>query len=226
MIAPAIAVFALFCIDTLLNWTGNLFNKQKLADNSKPLLMPLLALTAVLLLLPTDCPRTVIMTMVVALAFHTAGDILLISDRQIHFLLGAACFMVGHIFYLTLFAPAFANVGAVFFIVMAVVIVAFGTVLFLGLKKEGLAMALGVPVYAAVLLTVAFAGAAGVTGGYTTVNALCVLIGGILFVTSDGLLALSNFAVKFPGYKFWVMFTYVVAEVFLALGVVLPYLKK
>lgn len=225
MIAPAIAVCVLLCIDTLLNWGGNLFNNKRLADTSKPLLMPLLALIAVLLLLPTNCPRSVIMTLVVALAFHTAGDIFLISDKQIHFLMGAACFMIGHIFYLTIYGQAFVGMKASFFIVMAAVMLIFGSFLFIALKKEGLAMALGVPVYAAVLLAVAFAGAAGLIGSYTKINALLVLIGGITFVASDGILALTNFVIKFPGYKFFVMFTYVIAEILLVLGVVLPYLK-
>ena len=109
--------------------------------------------------------------------------------------------------------------------VMAAVMLIFGSFLFIALKKEGLAMALGVPVYAAVLLAVAFAGAAGLIGSYTKINALLVLIGGITFVVSDGILALTNFVIKFPGYKFFVMFTYVIAEILLVLGVVLPYLK-
>ncbi len=223
MYALSIAACILFCLDTILNWTGNLLNKKPLADSSKPLLMPLLALTAILALIPAGAPKALLVVLVVALAFHTLGDIFLISEKEKHFLIGAGCFLIGHIFYLTIFGKAFASMQPWFFAVMVAVLVAVAVLLFLGMKKQGLALAIGVPVYAAVLLTLTFAGLAGVLGSYSS-GSIFVLIGGILFVASDGMIALSGYVKKFPGYKFWIMFTYVIAEVLLVLGMAHPYM--
>ena len=97
------AVAGLFAAAVAVNLYANYLGDPFLANRSKPLLMPLLAITA-LLFFPEWRPRTEKWLLTAALAFGTAGDVLLMYSGQVFFLLGMAMFLLGHLCYLTLFA--------------------------------------------------------------------------------------------------------------------------
>ena len=97
------AAAGLFAAAVAVNLYANYLGDPFLANRSKPLLMPLLALTA-LLFFPPGRPRTEKWLLAAALAFGTAGDVLLMYSGQTFFLLGMAMFLLGHLCYLTLFA--------------------------------------------------------------------------------------------------------------------------
>ena len=97
------AVAGLFVAAVAVNLYANYLGDPFLANRSKPLLMPLLALTA-LLFFPEWRPHTEKWLLAAALAFGTAGDVLLLYKGQLFFLLGMAMFLLGHLCYLTIFA--------------------------------------------------------------------------------------------------------------------------
>jgi len=51
-------------------------------------------------------------------------------------------------------------------------------------------------------------------------GASMVLIGAILFISSDSLLALNKFYQGFEGADFWVMLTYILAQYFIVTGMI------
>ena len=72
MSAPAIGSLVLFLLVAIFHLTACFYKNPKYADLSKPLLMPFLALTAVLFLLEKGAPTSTIVILTLALALGTA----------------------------------------------------------------------------------------------------------------------------------------------------------
>ncbi|WP_408991872.1 lysoplasmalogenase [Streptomyces sp. 1268] len=171
---------------------------------AKPLLMPLLAGYAAL----RGAPRL----LVAALLFGWGGDVFLLADNDLAFLVGMGSFAVGHVCYLTLFgrgegrgrAPAPLVTGGGY----AVVLVAFLVLIWPDLPAE-----LRIPLTGYSLLLTAMAWRAGVFGPYAAA-------GGALFLLSDALIAtgIAEWP-QAPAPDFWVMLTYIAAQALLTLGV-------
>ncbi|MFB8142796.1 lysoplasmalogenase [Streptomyces parvus] len=169
---------------------------------AKPLLMPLLAGYAAL----RGAPRL----LVAALLFGWGGDVFLLADNDLAFLVGMGSFAVGHVCYLTLFGrgdgrgPAPMVTGGGYAVVLVV---------FLVLIWPDLPADLRIPLTGYSLLLTAMAWRAGVFGPYAAV-------GGALFLLSDALIAtgIAEWP-QAPAPDFWVMLTYIAAQALLALGV-------
>ncbi|MFB8022588.1 lysoplasmalogenase [Streptomyces rubiginosohelvolus] len=171
---------------------------------AKPLLMPLLAGYAAL----RGAPRL----LVAALLFGWGGDVFLLADNDLAFLVGMGSFAVGHVCYLTLFgrgegrgrAPAPLVTGAGYAVVLVV---------FLVLIWPDLPADLRIPLTGYSLLLTAMAWRAGVFGPYAAA-------GGALFLLSDALIATGMAEwPQAPAPDFWVMLTYIAAQALLTLGV-------
>ncbi|MGW7228987.1 lysoplasmalogenase [Streptomyces cyaneofuscatus] len=172
---------------------------------AKPLLMPLLAAYAAV----RGGPRLLI----AALLFGWGGDVFLLADNDLAFLLGMGSFAVGHVCYLTLFgrgraASARTRASLAAGIAYAVVLAVFLVLIWSDLPAE-----LRVPVAGYSLLLTAMAWRAGVLGRYAAA-------GGALFLLSDALIAtgIAEWP-RLPAPDFWVMLTYIAAQLLLALGV-------
>ncbi|MFK0130722.1 lysoplasmalogenase [Streptomyces rubiginosohelvolus] len=171
---------------------------------AKPLLMPLLAGYAAL----CGAPRL----LVAALLFGWGGDVFLLADNDLAFLVGMGSFAGGHVCYLTLFgrgegrgrAPAPPATGAGYAVVLVV---------FLVLIWPDLPADLRIPLTGYSLLLTAMAWRAGVFGPYAAA-------GGALFLLSDALIAtgIAEWP-QAPAPDFWVMLTYIAAQALLTLGV-------
>lgn len=185
---------------------------------AKPLLMPLLAGYAAL----RGAPRL----LVAALLFGWGGDVFLLADNDLAFLVGMGSFAVGHVCYLTLFgsgsgsgsgsgrgdggregrgrasAPMVTGGG------YAVVLVVFLVLIWPDLPAD-----LRIPLTGYSLLLTAMAWRAGGFGPYAAV-------GGALFLLSDALIAtgIAEWP-QAPAPDFWVMLTYIAAQALLTLGV-------
>ncbi|PVC99363.1 lysoplasmalogenase [Streptomyces sp. CS090A] len=172
---------------------------------AKPLLMPLLAAYAAV----RGGPRLLI----AALLFGWGGDVFLLADNDLAFLLGMGSFAVGHVCYLTLFgrgraASARTRASLAAGIAYAVVLAVFLVLIWSDLPAE-----LRAPVAGYSLLLTAMAWRAGVLGPYAAA-------GGALFLLSDALIAtgIAEWP-RLPAPDFWVMLTYIAAQLLLALGV-------
>ncbi|MFJ1564850.1 lysoplasmalogenase [Streptomyces erythrochromogenes] len=164
---------------------------------AKPLLMPLL----VAYVITRGAPRL----LVAALLFGWGGDLALLFDAEVAFLVGMGSFAVGHVCYLVLFAkrPANALLGGGY------VLALLGTV---ALLWSDLPADLRIPVagYSLLLTAMAFRSSAlGLRAG----------IGGALFLLSDTLIATGVAEwPQPPRPDFWIMATYLAAQYLLATG--------
>ncbi|MFD3410520.1 lysoplasmalogenase [Streptomyces cyaneofuscatus] len=196
---PLLGVFLLAAAVDLAGLLAGLDTVHLVA---KPLLMPLLAAYAAV----RGGPRLLI----AALLFGWGGDVFLLADNDLAFLLGMGSFAVGHVCYLTLFGRARARTRASLAagIAYAVVLAAFLVLIWSDLPAE-----LRVPVAGYSLLLTAMAWRAGVLGRYAAA-------GGALFLLSDALIAtgIAEWP-RLPTPDFWVMLTYITAQLLLALGV-------
>lgn len=192
-------VFLAFLIAAAVDLAGLIAGAETLHLLAKPLLMPLLAGYAAL----RGGPRP----LVAALLFGWGGDVFLLADDDLAFLLGMGSFAVGHICYLTLFgrgrarAPLATGAGY-----------ALALVVFLVLIWPDLPVDLRTPLTGYSLLLTAVAWRAGVLGRYAAA-------GGALFLISDALIAtgIADWP-QAPAPDFWVMLTYIAAQALLTLG--------
>ncbi|WP_097948388.1 lysoplasmalogenase [Streptomyces sp. ms115] len=197
-------VLLAFLLVAAADLAGLLTGAETIHLVAKPLLMPLLAGYAAM----CGAPRL----LVVALLFGWGGDVFLLADNDLAFLVGMGSFAVGHVCYLTLFgrgegrgrAPAPLVTGAGYAVVLVV---------FLVLIWPDLPADLRIPLTGYSLLLTAMAWRAGVFGPYAAA-------GGALFLLSDALIAtgIAEWP-QAPAPDFWVMLTYIAAQALLTLGV-------
>ncbi|MEW1890190.1 MULTISPECIES: lysoplasmalogenase [unclassified Streptomyces] len=195
---PLLIAFLVACAVDLV---GVLTGPDWLHLGAKPLLMPLLAGYA----LARRGPRLLI----AALLCGWAGDVFLLIDSDLAFLVGMAGFAAGHVCYLVLFGRA--RGALIPALVYAVVLTAF-----LVLIWDGLPAGLRIPMAGYSLLLTAMAYRSGVLGRYAAT-------GGALFLLSDALIAtgIADWP-QLPAPGFWVMLTYVAAQLLLTLGALAP----
>lgn len=89
----------LFLVPAALNLSGQLLGSNVMTDLSKPLLMPLLALSVWLLMKDHGVRGPRVKTIVLALLFGAIGDVLLMVGGTGWFLAGMLAFLIGHVFY-------------------------------------------------------------------------------------------------------------------------------
>ncbi|MCM2414913.1 MULTISPECIES: lysoplasmalogenase [unclassified Streptomyces] len=168
---------------------------------AKPLLMPLLAGYAA----ARRGPRLLI----AALLLGWVGDVFLLADADVAFLIGMGGFAAGHVCYLRLFGRAR---GALLPAILYAAVLAVFLILIWGALPAGLR----IPLAGYSLLLTAMAYRSGVLGRYAAA-------GGALFLLSDALIAtgIADWP-QLPAPDFWVMLTYVAAQLLLTLGALAP----
>ncbi|MFI9624036.1 lysoplasmalogenase [Streptomyces sp. NPDC052042] len=195
------ALLAAFLVACAVDLVAVLGDVRIAALVAKPLLMPLLAGYAA----ARGGPRL----LVAALLFGWGGDVFLMLDGDLAFLLGMGSFAVGHVCYLWLFGRARSSLAAA--VAYAVVLAAAIALLWPGLPAE-----LRIPMVGYSLLLTATAYRAGVLGRYAAV-------GGALFLLSDALIAVGVADwPALPAHGFWIMLTYIAAQFLLTAGALAP----
>jgi len=189
--------------------------KRRARDITKPFLVPLVVL---FYLASTVTPMWFL---IVALLFGLGGDIFLIfqTNNQKAFLLGAACFLVGHVFYILLFASTtswFAKASP--WSLLAVVPYAlFGFAMYRFLKNSLGPMKVPIIAYMVVILTASFVALTRWPSS-SPASFWLVLSGTWLFITSDSLITLEYFKHRAVWNSGLVMITYILAQFFFAVG--------
>jgi uncharacterized membrane protein YhhN len=185
---------------------------------TKPLLMPGLALGLFLSLSMSDKKIPFIKTTFAALAFSTAGDVLLQLEQSLHlaiyFYLGLGAFLLAQWVYVL----TFQRIGPVNISKNWSLIYIFYFILFLFILYPGMALALKIPVtlYGMMLTIMAW-------NSWRCVDefpsGFIAVVGAILFVASDSLLAINKFKSPIPYAGIWIMVTYILAQYFIVMGV-------
>jgi len=207
-----------FVIASLVNWAGKYFGISEMAAATKPALMPLLALSVLAYAVSRRLDKRKLALLVSAELFGCVGDVCLLFDGLPPFAGGIVAFLIGHILYLSLFGRAAWEdmdgkswLGGV--LVMAGVV--YGLVRLLGISGQ---LLIPMVVYAFVLITLVFCTFCGLVRNRNKGTWGLLFVGALLFAVSDSILAAGTFGMHFPHQEFVVMFTYVTAQAFLAMG--------
>ena len=201
----------LFIASVVTLFVGILVDVQMLYLTAKPLLMITLLLYFISASRGYSSWRFYVMA---ALVFSWGGDVFLMLDNM--FTAGLVSFLVAHIFYITAYQKTGAASGELKPLdIMKFVL--FGAVV-MWLLYPGLGgMLLPVLAYMVVLLSMGI-WAHKRRGATTAVSFTLVSAGAMLFVISDGLIAINKFAFEIPAERILVMSTYISAQYLIVQG--------
>lgn len=178
----------------------------------KPLTTTLILVLA--LTMPSPVSSGYQIAVVLGLLFSLAGDVFLMvpSDR---FVAGLASFLVAHLCYIAAFLPA---AGEVLHLWPLLPFLLYGALLLRVLWSHLGRLAGPVLLYAATLLVMGWQAAEQHLAVHT-VGTLAALVGAVLFVVSDSLLAFNRFVRPFRTAQYAVLTTYFAAQWLIALSV-------
>lgn len=212
-----LSVFFIFAATNLL---AVLTQQKILIWCTKPALMPLLAIW--LFSSGAGTPARLRNGWLLGLALSTAGDVFLMFEGKLFFLLGLASFLFAHVSYIVAVNTGlrehrgFLLKNPVWIPVLMLYPLALLSWLWPGISAD---MPIPVTVYALVITTMAMSVLNLRThiaeGAFST-----LMSGALLFVLSDSVLAARLFGHSFEGAPFVVMATYLAGQYLLASGIV------
>ncbi len=187
---------------------------------TKPLLMSLL----LIYFLMHDTERRTRLLVVAALLFSLLGDILLLfTERsEMFFISGLISFLLAHIFYSVQFSRK-RNKGSNILKPLLPLLI-FGTSFFYFLKDDLNQMLIPVSIYMLVILTMAFFAFLR-NGNVPGTSYLLVVFGALLFLCSDGILAIDKFRNPLPFSEIMIMATYGLAQLLIVQGIIKEKIK-
>jgi uncharacterized membrane protein YhhN len=184
----------------------------------KPILLPiLLVAVAVSENFPT---KKILLT---ALTFSWIGDIILLfADKgELYFIFGLVAFLLSHLVYIVLFGKQQTtrtnNNKVVFWLGILAILAYFFIMIDTLFPKLG-ALKIPVLVYAIVITTMLFFAFKGSLKWAITSNNY-ILIGAIVFVSSDSILAFNKFYTPIAHASFYIMATYCMAQYLIVKGI-------
>jgi len=210
-------ILSVFVLDVLLNLVSHIWAIPELEVVSKPLLMPLLIL--LVWVNSEGMPRNILLLLFGALIFSWVGDVALLFDEKYPFLfmVGLGGFLIAHIQYIILFIKSAQKVQFTKGITPFVIVLMFGYTMFLIQLLWPHLGELQIPVfvYATVLMLMGvFAVSRQVDNGK-----LLVILGAVLFVTSDSILAINKFYSPIENGRVLTMLTYTLAQLLIVIGI-------
>jgi len=202
-----------YAISAIAVLTGLVLDLKTLYIVAKPLLMITLLLYFHASTRGYPAWRNLVM---LALGFSWAGDVFLISDDW--FVAGLAAFLLAHVFYILAYQKTGAASGALRLSdILMFVLYGSGLIWLIYPGLGGLKTA--VFLYALVLLGMGV-WAHKRRGGTNAASFRLVAAGAILFVLSDGLIAVNKFAFAIPAERILVMSVYMTAQYLIVQGLI------
>ena len=200
-IVPLIA-FILFC---LIDFFGIYLDKQMMVNFAKPMLM------ITLFWYYYSNTKKINIHFALGLFFSFLGDVLLLGTGETYFIFGLLFFLIAHVFYIIMVLkmirhtkPKEVIIASIPFLMLFIVLI---NVLYAGLGS----MKIPVFVYA---MTISFFGIVSLILYLQTKTktSLLLVLGVLVFITSDTILALNLFYKKQSFYPLLIMITYVLAQ--------------
>lgn len=212
----------LFLVVAILELISHLIGSSAMHQITKPLLMPLLSIYA-LSLLNRRGGQKLIVPVLLALFFSWLGDSFLLYQQHdaIYFIFGLCSFLLAHIVYLFLYRKISyerdSGISIKKTYLLSILFLCYGAVFIYLLWPKLGELKLPVMIYALVLMLMGVF--ALLRWGKTNLLSYwIVLIGAILFILSDSLIALGKFYFEEPVNGFWIMLTYILAQFLIVLG--------
>lgn len=165
---------------------------------TKPLLMPFLMFLGMRHQLKNKI-------LYLALFFSFLGDVFLMFDKEIFFLLGLGSFLLAQLSYIKLFG-LHKNLKIIPSLIFAVY-----SVTYISILKPALPNGMLIPVVL-YCISLTLMGISALNRNILTKGYFAVLIGAILFIISDSIIAYTKFLNPIAFSSFWVMSTYGIAQ--------------
>jgi uncharacterized membrane protein YhhN len=184
----------------------------------KPILLPILLIAvAVAESFPTK------KTLLTALTFSWIGDIILLfTDKgELYFIFGLVSFLLSHVIYIVLFSKqqnTRTNDKKELFWLGSLAILTYFFIMIDTLFPKLGALKIPVLVYAVVITTMLFFAFKG-SLKWAIPAKNYILIGAIVFVSSDSILAFNKFYAPIPHASFYIMATYCLAQYLIVKGI-------
>lgn len=197
---------------------GQLTGHAEFIHFSKPLLMPLLA--GWFFQATFGMVGWLRKAVLAGLLFSTLGDVLLMFEGSLFFLLGLGAFLVAHVFYLSgflskaSFSTGYLRQKPLLALPFAAYLLVLLSVLWPGIPAE---MRLPVTAYACVISCMALS-VLNWKSHAEPLGGRWAMWGALLFVLSDSLIALNKFGQSFADAGVGIMLTYVVGQYLLVRG--------
>lgn len=208
----------LFIVACAINLAGHVWNPE-LAGIVKPALMPLLATAVLSCALERSVDRRQLSLLIAAELFGCVGDTFLLSSEFVFFASGIGAFLVGHIFYITLFGRhSLRGISPMGWIISLLIMAGLVYGLVRLLKVEGALLA-PMAVYGFMLMMLIFSTLCGLLRFRQKGTWTLLFLGALIFTFSDTLIAAGTFGVvEFELREFVIMATYLLAQSLLAIG--------
>ena len=194
------------------------FNQEEMVRVVKPFLLPILIVAVYYT--ENFSTKKILVT---ALTFSWIGDvILLFADRgEIYFILGLVAFLLSHIFYIVLFnkqtiSKTISNKLS-FGAGIGLIVIYFSMMITTLGPKLG-SLTVPVVIYAIVISTMLYFALKG-SFQWEAIPYHSVLIGAVLFISSDSILAFNKFHEPIPAASLLIMVTYLLAQYGIVKGI-------
>jgi uncharacterized membrane protein YhhN len=192
--------------------------QEEIARLMKPFLLPFLLIAVYL----SEKFKTK-STLLIALTFSWIGDIVLLfaNKGELYFIIGLVAFLISHVFYIVLFnqqavTTSISNKISFGAGIGLILLYFFGMINTLGPKLGPLTVP--VVVYAIVISTMLYFALKG-SYQWAKIPYQSVLIGAVLFIASDSILAFNKFYQPIQNASFLIMITYLAAQYGIVWGI-------
>jgi len=148
----------------------------------------------------------------VAFFFSMLGDTFLMFNGEIYFMFGLGSFLITHLFYIFVFSRNRLKINPlvrIFFLVFSIII--------LFVLKKNISNFFIIPIVIYVI-TITIMAIFASERNTNTKSYRLVLMGAILFLLSDSLIAIDKFVVPIPFQTFLIMGTYILAQYLISVG--------
>ncbi|MGN6212422.1 lysoplasmalogenase [Parafilimonas sp.] len=219
------ALLVLFIVDFITDSFIAASYNNNFRYASKGLLMPLLLVFFIAGIKngASSVDKKYIQPVCFALLFSFLGDVLLVKDGSLYFMLGIAAFLIAHIFYIILFCriQPFTRNNSVFILISGAAIVGYVALLDFLFWPKITQQSLAIPVvtYSMVLGAMLFTALNLINKKGVPKKIITSLVfGAALFVLSDSIIAFNKFYLSTPVNGFYVMSTYCLAQFLIVNG--------
>jgi len=205
----------LFAIDAIVELIAIQLNNESIQLIAKPLLMPLLG--AYFISQTNSIKSPLKKWILIALLFSLAGDVVLMFQEKssIYFMLGLVAFLFAHIFYIFFFhnIRVIENMKSKAWLLLIVVTYYAGLITFLSPYLGD--MKLPVRIYG-IVISFMFLLAMHMLFIKNKIAGRWMMIGALLFVVSDSVLAINKFYRPFEMAGIIIILTYILAQFFIS----------
>lgn len=212
------AWLSLFFVSLTCNLAGTYYQHDVVVGCSKPLIV--ISLFCWFLSYKTAVPKRILLPAAIALLCSLLGDILLVFDKldTLFFIAGLVCFLIAHIFYIVCFNRLRLVIPQQLrWWIIPPVMIYYCTLIFILFPHLG-DMKLPVLIYGAVISSMFYVALHLLFG--KGIYLKWIVLGAVLFVVSDSLLALNKFYSPFKYAGVFIMLTYGLAQYFITRGII------